>query len=172
MPCQEPPAPPLPAPHLGRPPYLLELCNMAAAKAKKDCSLKDMLTKPTGPLEDRKPLPRGLCPSQAEEGQVTRSLMGAHFASLRDDIQAVKKDLLADLQEVQRNLEEFGDRVSAVEDHKAECEGELLHQEVLWLQDLHTELQAHAEDLENRSQQKNIRIRGVPSRTEGLGLKE
>ncbi|KAJ1185358.1 hypothetical protein NDU88_002151 [Pleurodeles waltl] len=70
------------------------------------------------------------------------------FTSLHDDIQAVKKDLSADLWEVRWNLEETGDAVSAMVDLKAGSEGEVewLHQEVLCLRDQHIELQAHAED--------------------------
>ncbi|KAJ1162371.1 hypothetical protein NDU88_002839 [Pleurodeles waltl] len=88
------------------------------------------------------------------------------FSSLRDDIQVVKRDLSADLKEVRRNLEEIGNRISAMEDREAGC------QEVLHLKEQQIELQAHSEDLENCSSRKNKRIRGVPSCTEGTDLRE
>ncbi|KAJ1160402.1 hypothetical protein NDU88_000904 [Pleurodeles waltl] len=86
-----------------------------------------MHTKPMGPLEDGKPPPRGPCPSLANKGQegpVTRSFMEVLFTSLHNNIQTVKKDLSVDLREVQRNLEEIGDRVSAIEYREAGREGE------------------------------------------------
>ncbi|KAJ1127898.1 hypothetical protein NDU88_006291 [Pleurodeles waltl] len=87
-----------------------------------------MLTKPLGSTEDRTTPPGSICPSPAEEGRkarVTRSFMEALFTSLRNDTQAVKKDLLVDLREVQQNLEEIGDRVYAVEDREPEHEWEV-----------------------------------------------
>ncbi|KAJ1191180.1 hypothetical protein NDU88_000496 [Pleurodeles waltl] len=51
-------------------------------------------------------------------------------------------------------------------------EVEWLHHEVLCLREQHVELQGHAKDLENRSQQNNVRIRGVPSQAEGADLSE
>ncbi|KAJ1155540.1 hypothetical protein NDU88_008269 [Pleurodeles waltl] len=71
-------------------------------------------------------------------------------------------------------MKETGGRVSAMEERKAGCEGEVewLHQELLQLQEQHIELQAQAKDLENHSLWNNIRIGGVPSRAEGSGLNE
>ncbi|KAJ1170644.1 hypothetical protein NDU88_002517 [Pleurodeles waltl] len=104
----------------------------------------------------------GLPPPTAEDqkGPVTRSFMETLFSSLRDDIQTVKTDLSAGLKDMWRNLEELSDKVSAMEDHKAECEeeAEWLHQEALRLEEQHIELQAHAEVKQCENQRGSLHV--------------
>ncbi|KAJ1117070.1 hypothetical protein NDU88_005270 [Pleurodeles waltl] len=97
-----------------------------------------------------------------------------------EDLQAVKRDLCSDLQEVRRDLDEVGERVVSLEykDDNGHEELEWMRQEILCLQEQQIELQAHAEDLENYSMRNNIRIwwgggrggglRGGPSRDRGI----
>ncbi|KAJ1091948.1 hypothetical protein NDU88_005062 [Pleurodeles waltl] len=96
-----------------------------------------------------------------EERSVTRTFLEQLFASLKTDLQIVKKEISLDLKEVRRAV---GARVVALEEHEAgrEKEVEQLQQEVLWLREQQIDLQAHEEDLENRSRHNNIRIRGAP----------
>ncbi|KAJ1185124.1 hypothetical protein NDU88_001919 [Pleurodeles waltl] len=95
-----------------------------------------------------------------EGAPVTRGFLEGIFASLRDNIQAVKRNLSQDLKVMGRELEEVGKRVASLEEHE-NAKGEevqQLQQEILQLQDQQIELQAHAEELENRSRRNNIRI--------------
>ncbi|KAJ1098959.1 hypothetical protein NDU88_004066 [Pleurodeles waltl] len=85
--------------------------------AKKDRSLKEMLARSTGPSgEVGAPLQESDTPIEAadKEGLVTRAFLEALFSSLKEDLQAMKRDLPTDIQEVCRNLEDLSDRVSAV----------------------------------------------------------
>ncbi|KAJ1170867.1 hypothetical protein NDU88_002738 [Pleurodeles waltl] len=145
---------------------------MAVARIKKDWFLKDKLTKPTGTPSDDKLSPCCLdfgLTKEAWERPVTGSFMETLFSSPREDIQALKRDLSVDLKDVRLNLMEIGIRVSAMENSESghEEEVEQLHQEVLRLKEQHVELQAHTEDLENRSHRNN-----VPLPAEGIDLQE
>ncbi|KAJ1185945.1 hypothetical protein NDU88_002731 [Pleurodeles waltl] len=96
----------------------------------------------------------------------TRSFLEGLFPSLRDDLQAVKRDLSQDLKVARRELEEVGERVAALGVHENARGKEIkqLKQEIIQLQDLQIELQVHTEDLENQSRWNNICIRGAPTR--------
>ncbi|KAJ1164287.1 hypothetical protein NDU88_004732 [Pleurodeles waltl] len=87
---------------------------------------------------------------------------------LMDDPKGPKKDLAQDVKAIHKDLTDVGDRVSASEDKETPREEEVKHlqQEVLRLQEQHIDIQAHAEDLENRSRLNNIPIRGVPHEAE------
>ncbi|KAJ1148268.1 hypothetical protein NDU88_001105 [Pleurodeles waltl] len=146
--------------------------TMATMRGKKDRSVKDMLTKPPGGrAEGETPGPGQHLDKEAGEDErtpVTRGFLEGLLASLRDDIQTVKKDLLQDLKVMRWELEEVGERVASLEEHENTRgeEVEQLHQEILRLQAPQIELQAHAEDFENRSRRNNIRIWGAPTGTE------
>ncbi|KAJ1142993.1 hypothetical protein NDU88_009305 [Pleurodeles waltl] len=132
--------------------------------AKKERSFKDMLSKPPEGKTEADNTGTGKHREEETEedagAPVIKSFLESLFASLRDDIQLVKRDLLQDLKVVRWELEEVGERVATLEEHENAGgeEIEQLQQEMLWLQDQQIELQAHAEDLENRSRRSNIRI--------------
>ncbi|KAJ1143759.1 hypothetical protein NDU88_010064 [Pleurodeles waltl] len=88
--------------------------SMAAARSKKEGTLKDMLVK---------------------------SLREALFASLKDDLQTVRKDLSQDLKAVCKDLTELSDRVLTTEDQEDE-EIEQLQQEDTCLTAQQIDLQA------------------------------
>ncbi|KAJ1192468.1 hypothetical protein NDU88_001775 [Pleurodeles waltl] len=52
------------------------------------------------------------------EAPVTRAFLEGLFTSLRDDTQAVKRDLLQVLKVVRQELEEVGERVATLEEHE------------------------------------------------------
>ncbi|KAJ1153005.1 hypothetical protein NDU88_005777 [Pleurodeles waltl] len=126
-----------------------------------------MLTKPAaGNTETDNPGTGKRSEEETDEdtrAPVTRSFLEGLFASLRDDIQGVKRDLSQDLKVVRRELEEVGERVAAQEEHENARGEEIaqLQQDIIWLKDQQIELQAHAEDLENWSKWNNIRIQGA-----------
>ncbi|KAJ1101417.1 hypothetical protein NDU88_006485 [Pleurodeles waltl] len=99
---------------------------------------------------------------------ITQTILEGLFTSMREDLKAVKRNLLHDLEEVHLELEEVGERVAILEEHETSRDGEivLLQQEIIWLQEQQIELQAHTEDLEDHSRQNNIHIRGAPTGAE------
>ncbi|KAJ1104112.1 hypothetical protein NDU88_001527 [Pleurodeles waltl] len=134
---------------------------MAATRTKKDHSLRDMLLKLNGSADDNKAPTQNMdhpLDMWDQEGPMTRSFLEALFTSIWEDLQAIKKDLSADLREVRQNLEEVGDRLSTLEDCKSGWDEvlEWVQQEVLLLKEQHVELQAHAEDLENCFRWNNV----------------
>ncbi|KAJ1219030.1 hypothetical protein NDU88_006601 [Pleurodeles waltl] len=73
----------------------------------------------------------------------------------------MKQDFSQDIREVRCKESELGERVSSMEDEETPHNGdiELLQQEIFHLREQQIDLQAHVEDLENRSCKNNIRIR-------------
>ncbi|KAJ1118564.1 hypothetical protein NDU88_006755 [Pleurodeles waltl] len=101
---------------------------MAMAGTKKDWTLGEMLSKPTGGLASDHPPPASQEMQMEDEGTespVTHSLIASLFASLRDDLQMAKKDLSQALKAVRRELTELGDRVSTLEDHETSQDEEI-----------------------------------------------
>ncbi|KAJ1216050.1 hypothetical protein NDU88_003656 [Pleurodeles waltl] len=113
-----------------------------------------MLTKTTGTHQEL-----GGC-MEEPVGSVIRTFLEALFSSLQEDLQEDKRDLSSELREVCRDLDEVGERVVSLEhkDDDQHEELEWMQQEILRLQDKQIELQAHAEDLKNRSRRNNICI--------------
>ncbi|KAJ1199584.1 hypothetical protein NDU88_003418 [Pleurodeles waltl] len=83
---------------------------MVAVRSKKDRSLKEMLTKSTmGKAETDLPTPgkpSRMVREEKGEDPVTRVYLEVLFTSMREDLQALKRDLLLDLKEVRRKLGE------------------------------------------------------------------
>ncbi|KAJ1129704.1 hypothetical protein NDU88_008070 [Pleurodeles waltl] len=135
---------------------------MAMACTKKERSLNDMLTKVT--ITDHPHQPAQDSPTEMEdmEGPVTYCFLEALFASLKDDFYNVKRERSQDLKVVQKDLAEIGDRVSTMENNTSgrDEELEILQQEFIHLKEWHVDLQAHTEDLGNRSWPNNIHMRG------------
>ncbi|KAJ1201669.1 hypothetical protein NDU88_005475 [Pleurodeles waltl] len=96
---------------------------MVAARSKNDRSVKEMLTRPsTGKAEanlSTPEKPRRAVMDEYGEGPFTRAFLEGLFTSLREDLQALKRDLLQDLKEVRRELEEVGERVATLEEHES-----------------------------------------------------
>ncbi|KAJ1137101.1 hypothetical protein NDU88_003514 [Pleurodeles waltl] len=69
-----------------------------AAKTKKAIFLRDMLTKPAGAPRTREDI-RSL-DVEEPECPVTRTFLETLFSLLQADLQAIKRDLSSDLQEV------------------------------------------------------------------------
>ncbi|KAJ1176552.1 hypothetical protein NDU88_001826 [Pleurodeles waltl] len=105
---------------------------------------------------------------------MTRAFLESLFFSLRDHLQGVKIDLLADMRDKRHDLDDVGEWITSLEDRDDASSEELerLQQEILQLQDQQLDLQAHMEDLENRSRQNNICIRSIPTETKGTDLHE
>ncbi|KAJ1082857.1 hypothetical protein NDU88_003021 [Pleurodeles waltl] len=88
--------------------------TMVTMQGKKDRSVKDMLAKPPGIKAERE-TPGSAQQLDKEVGEdegapVTRCFLEGLFASLRDVIQAVKRDLLQYLKVMRRELEEVGEK--------------------------------------------------------------
>lgn len=94
-------------------------------------------------------------------GPITKAFLESLFSTLRDDLQSVKKELAAELNEVRKGMDSIGERVASLED-KSDSVTELssLQQELIRLQDQQIDMQLHMEDLENCSRRRNVRIRG------------
>ncbi|KAJ1172687.1 hypothetical protein NDU88_004531 [Pleurodeles waltl] len=102
------------------------------------------------------------------EKPVTRSFLEELFASLKDDLQTVKRELAQDMKTVWKDLKEIRDRVTNLEDSASSRDEELeyLQKDVICLNEQHVDLQAHVEYLENRSRCNNICIKGIKLRKE------
>ncbi|KAJ1173049.1 hypothetical protein NDU88_004891 [Pleurodeles waltl] len=136
---------------------------MAAARTMWDRTLKETLSKSSNSKmgdESCTPEQKHLPDGDRREDQVTHPFLEALFASLREDLQMVKRGLSQDLKEVRRIVAETGDRVSTLEDHESNQDEEIeqLQQEVINFSKQQNALQDHAEDLENQSLRNNIRI--------------
>ncbi|KAJ1122919.1 hypothetical protein NDU88_001392 [Pleurodeles waltl] len=72
----------------------------------------------------------------------------------------LKKDLAWDIRELRQDLSSVGERVTTLEDSETSGgeEVEMIHWEVIRLEDQYEVLRALAEDLENRSCKNNIRL--------------
>ncbi|KAJ1186138.1 hypothetical protein NDU88_002921 [Pleurodeles waltl] len=126
-----------------------------------------MLTPPSiGPSNDSAAEAQEAHPDKQDtEGPVNCSFLEAMFASFREDLQAVKKDLSQEMKSVCTEIVDLGESVSKLEDQKTSQGEELeqLQQEVLCLPDQQIDLQAHAEELKNSFRRNNIHIRGAPT---------
>ncbi|KAJ1114934.1 hypothetical protein NDU88_003164 [Pleurodeles waltl] len=92
---------------------------MASARPKKDRSMKDMLTKTMkGNTEGDTPTLTHREGDEDGENPITRSFLEGLFLSLKEDLQAVNRDLSRDLKEVRHELEAVGQRVANVEEHE------------------------------------------------------
>ncbi|KAJ1215610.1 hypothetical protein NDU88_003218 [Pleurodeles waltl] len=83
------------------------------SKTKREISLLDMLMIPAGTpkgVEEAHWLDMG-----QPEGTVVRTFLEALFSSLQEDLQAVKRYLSPDLREVQKDLDEVGERVASLQ---------------------------------------------------------
>ncbi|KAJ1118342.1 hypothetical protein NDU88_006535 [Pleurodeles waltl] len=71
-----------------------------------------------GTLDDGAPMARVEHPLKTDKVKslVTRSFLEALFASLHEDLKAVKKDLFSDLQKVHRDLDRVGEKVATLQD--------------------------------------------------------
>ncbi|KAJ1219070.1 hypothetical protein NDU88_006641 [Pleurodeles waltl] len=144
---------------------------MASIYPKKDRSVKDMLTKlAAGKMEAAKPGTGKLREEETDEDTgvpITRSFLEGLFALLRDDIQAMKRDVSQDLKVVRQDFEEVGESVATLEEHE-KSRGEEIEQlqEITRLQDQQIELQAHAKGLENGSRRNRIRMWRAPTGAE------
>ncbi|KAJ1194776.1 hypothetical protein NDU88_004062 [Pleurodeles waltl] len=86
------------------------------------------------------------------------------FGVLREDLATLRQELSTTVKELKGEVAELGQRVDTVERTCDTQEKELDHhrQEIIALQDSNRDLRYRLEDLENRSWQSNILIRGVP----------
>ncbi|KAJ1125445.1 hypothetical protein NDU88_003877 [Pleurodeles waltl] len=118
---------------------------MFAVQSKKDCSLQDMLRRHLGGSDgDSTPISE---PDRVPEmnSQSMQAFLESLPSSICDDLQAVKKDLSADLRDIRRKLDNVGQRVSALEDKddSRSDETERLQQEILRIKDQQLDLQMH-----------------------------
>ncbi|KAJ1178402.1 hypothetical protein NDU88_003648 [Pleurodeles waltl] len=148
---------------------------MATACTTKDRTLKEMLSKPTGgKAGDGSTLIKQEQQANRDDSEspVTCTFLEALFTLLREDLQMVSKYLFKDLKEVHCELVELGVRVSTPEDHETGCDKKIeqIQQEVIRLREQQFNLQAHAEDLKERSQRNNMRIRWDQTNTEGVDI--
>ncbi|KAJ1129417.1 hypothetical protein NDU88_007787 [Pleurodeles waltl] len=93
----------------------------------------------------------------------THAFLETLFGILLTDIVILKKDIDAEINGHTREVNEMGEQVANLEltsDAPAE-ELDAHHCELLELQDKHAELHYQVEDLDNRCQRTNIRIKGV-----------
>ncbi|KAJ1117508.1 hypothetical protein NDU88_005707 [Pleurodeles waltl] len=100
-----------------------------------------------------------------EEAPLTRTFMEHLFGSLRETFATMKQDIAAEVKDLRREVTDLGQHVDTLEQtHNAwEEEIDSHRRELLALQDKSQELQYQLEDLENRSEQSNIRIKGMPT---------
>ncbi|KAJ1112799.1 hypothetical protein NDU88_001060 [Pleurodeles waltl] len=106
------------------------------------------------------------------EGPVNHSFFEVLFASLSEDLHTVKGDLSQEIKTIHMDVADQGDMVSNLEDWEIsrEEEFEQLQQEFIHLRDQHIDLQAYAEDLENRSRRNNVSIHRVPTCVEANNM--
>ncbi|KAJ1190021.1 hypothetical protein NDU88_006761 [Pleurodeles waltl] len=133
-----------------------EEVEMASAKAKRDQSVREMLTR-SHPGQNRQAeteaLTRGAAPTgggKAEgEAPVTKSFLTSLFDSLRIDLQELRKDISQEVRDLRSDLTSLGERVSNMEDSEISRgeEVEQLKQEVLRLREQQEQLQPMAVDL-------------------------
>ncbi|KAJ1083614.1 hypothetical protein NDU88_003771 [Pleurodeles waltl] len=85
------------------------------------------------------------------------------FGSLCEDFVTLKQEIAAAVKDLKREVINLGQSVDTTEQTDDVQEEEIDHhrRELLTLQDKNQELQYQLEDLENRSRQSNIRIKGV-----------
>lgn len=145
---------------------------MATSKLRKEKTLEKLFQKPTGCQATQTENPNGQ--EEGSETLVTKSFMVELFTAIKEDIQELRSQLASDLKEVRRDVDGLGERVATLEEHDVHRDDDKhqLQQELLHLRDQNLDLQAHAEDLENRSRRNNIRIRNVPWKEEGGNLRE
>ncbi|KAJ1205686.1 hypothetical protein NDU88_001114 [Pleurodeles waltl] len=135
--------------------------DMASAQGKKNRRLKDMLTKTVVAMarDHQAELTPVSAPGGGEiDAPVTCSFLEALFTSLREDLQSFKKELSSNLQEVRCDIDAIGGRSVGMRK---------LNSFNRKSSDQQIDLQAHTEDLENRSWKNNIHIEEVPTDVEG-----
>ncbi|KAJ1173899.1 hypothetical protein NDU88_005723 [Pleurodeles waltl] len=131
---------------------------MATLWSRRDCSLHDMLTKPVGAIAGwghTDAIPKHTPEEDEKEAPVVCSFLKALFSSQRGDIHAIKKELSSGFREVCHEMDAIGEMLAHLEDQSMshDEETERLQQEVVRFQDQQMDLQAHTQDLENRSRQ-------------------
>ncbi|KAJ1145866.1 hypothetical protein NDU88_012149 [Pleurodeles waltl] len=92
--------------------------NMVKARApQKDSSIKDMFAKLAGKKADRTEKKGPATPDATLEVDepVTRAFPENLFATLRDDIAALKQELAADVKDIRCNMGELEQRVDSLE---------------------------------------------------------
>ncbi|KAJ1145695.1 hypothetical protein NDU88_011980 [Pleurodeles waltl] len=92
--------------------------TMAVSRGRKDCSLKDMLTKPAKTLvgDSRAEVATDSVP---DGGKKKAPVTGSFLEDLyprREDLHSVKKALSSDLREVYCDLDAIGDRADILKD--------------------------------------------------------
>lgn len=76
------------------------------------------------------------------EEPVTRAFLETLFASLREDLQEVKRDLTAEIKDIRKDVDDIGGRVATLEDRQDSTVSDLhtVHQEVIRLHDQQVDL--------------------------------
>ncbi|KAJ1185442.1 hypothetical protein NDU88_002234 [Pleurodeles waltl] len=108
------------------PPHTTDV--MAAGWGKKDRSLKEMLTKLLGVQSSDTTSLLSSDAAAAVGGTntlVTRPFLEPLFASLRQSLQTLKKDLSVDRREVRCDLDSLSDRISSLKDYEMSHEKEI-----------------------------------------------
>lgn len=129
--------------------------------------MRDLLLQAGAGNATRPTQPRTMAAAQKPEdadSPVTRGLLESLFATLTQEFHTMENDIKAELRELRRDIYSVGERVDDLENQTTARDEEVsqLQQKVLRLRDQQLDLQAHAEDLENRSRRNNICIRAVP----------
>ncbi|KAJ1129998.1 hypothetical protein NDU88_008357 [Pleurodeles waltl] len=105
---------------------------------------------------------------------VTRPFLENLFTTLRDDIEALKQELAADVKDIRSNVGVLEQRVDSLEwgsDNRDE-ELEEHKRKILALRNKTADLNYHLEDQKNHSRRCNIRVKGVLLQTDVGRLKD
>ncbi|KAJ1177138.1 hypothetical protein NDU88_002400 [Pleurodeles waltl] len=139
-------------------------------QSKKDSSLRDLFAKTPAkkqdPTRELGSDPRGGSSDgtvDEDANPVTKAFMEQLFGALREDLAALRQELATTVKELKGEVTELGQREDTVDCTCDRQEEDLDHhrQEIIALQGSIWDLQYRLEDLENRSRQSNIRIKGV-----------
>ncbi|KAJ1096957.1 hypothetical protein NDU88_002087 [Pleurodeles waltl] len=135
---------------------------------KKDSNLTNLfaetLVKKQDPTHELGSDPRGGSGDRKvdeDANPVTKAFMEQLFGELREDLAALRQELATTVKELKGEVTELGQRVYTVERTCEAGGGTGPPKEIIALQDSNRDLQYRLEDLENRSQRTNIRIRGI-----------